>query len=131
MLQRADDHIRMSAVYDLLPSACRRRCGIFGDILVLLVLVPIVWLGWETARNLDIMISISLGVPLSIFAYPVPIAGALMMVYTVALLVGRLSGREPEPSNADFGDGCGWADCGTSSSSSSRSFCCACRSRSC
>ena len=65
--------------------------------------LPIVWLGWETARNLDIMSSISLGLPLSIFAYPVPIGGALMMVHTMALLIGRLMGREPEIPNAGFG----------------------------
>src|SRR4029079_1450861 len=79
-LQRVDDHIRMSAVYDLLPSALQKAVRMFGDVLVLLVLAPIVWLGWETARNLDIMNSISLGLPLSIFAYPVPNGGALVRV---------------------------------------------------
>ena len=103
MLQRADDHIRMSAVYDLLPAVLQKAVRVFGDLLVLLVLVPVVWLGWETARNLDIMSSISLGLPLSIFAYPVPIGGALMMVHTAALLVGRLLGREPEAPKAGFG----------------------------
>ena len=103
MLQRADDHIRMSAVYDLLPTALQKAVRMFGDILVLLVLAPIVWLGWETARNLDIMSSISLGLPLSIFAYPVPIGGALMMVHTAALLAGRLLGREPEAPTSGLG----------------------------
>lgn len=102
-LQRGDDHIRMSAVYDLLPSGIQKAVRLFGDIVVLLVMVPIVWLGWENARGLDVMSSISLGVPLSIFAYPVPIGGALMMVHTAALLIGRLLGREPKPSEAGFG----------------------------
>ena len=47
--------------------------------------------------------SISLGVPLSIFAYPVPIGGALMMAHTAALFVGRLMGREPEAPRAGIG----------------------------
>jgi TRAP-type transport system small permease protein len=102
-LQRVDDHIRMSALYDLLPAPLQKAVRVFGDVLVLLVLAPIVWLGWETARNLDIMSSISLGLPLSIFAYPVPIGGALMMVHTMALLIGRLMGQEPEVPNAGFG----------------------------
>lgn len=102
-LQRVDDHIRMSAVYDLLPSGMRKVVRLLGDVIVLMVLVPIVWLGWENARGLDVMSSISLGVPLSIFAYPVPIGGALMMVHTGALLIGRLLGREPKPSEAGFG----------------------------
>jgi TRAP-type C4-dicarboxylate transport system permease small subunit len=75
---------------------------VFGDLLVLAVLAPIVWLGWQSARNLDIMNSISLGLPLSIFAYPVPVGGALMMIHTVALLIGRLVGREPEPPKASL-----------------------------
>jgi TRAP-type C4-dicarboxylate transport system permease small subunit len=98
-----DDHIRMSAVYDLFPTALKRAVRVFGDVVVLLVLAPIVWLGWVTARNLDIMYSISLGLPLSVFAYPVPVGGALMMVHTTVLLVGRLMGREPEAANAEFG----------------------------
>jgi TRAP-type transport system small permease protein len=102
-LQRVDDHIRMSAVYDLLPAPLQKAVRVFGDVLVLIVLAPIVWLGWETARNLDIMSSISLGLPLSIFAYPVPIGGALMMVHTMALLIGRLMGKEPKIHDAGFG----------------------------
>jgi len=102
-LQRVDDHIRMSAVYDLLPSGIQKVVRLFGDVIVLLALVPVVWLGWENARGLDVMNSISLGVPLSIFAYPVPIGGALMMVHTAALLIRRLLGREPKPSEAGFG----------------------------
>jgi TRAP-type C4-dicarboxylate transport system permease small subunit len=102
-LQRVDDHIRMSAVYDLLPSGIQKAVRLLGDVIVLLVLAPIVWLGWENARSLDVMSSISLGVPLSIFAYPVPIGGALMMVHTAALLIGRLLGREPKPSDAGLG----------------------------
>jgi len=102
-LQRVDDHIRMSAVYDLLPAPLQKAVRMLGDVVVLLVLAPIVWLGWQTARNLDIMSSISLGLPLSVFAYPVPIGGALMMVHTGALLIGRLSGREPEAPRAGLG----------------------------
>ena len=37
-LQRVDDHIRMSAVYDLLPSGIQKAVRLFGDVIVLLVL---------------------------------------------------------------------------------------------
>jgi len=102
-VQRVDDHIRMTAVYDLLPASLQKAVRVLGDILMILVLAPIVWLGWETALGLDVMASISLGLPLSVFAYPVPIAAALMMVHTVALLIGRLVGREPGRSHAGLG----------------------------
>src|SRR5262249_61926615 len=65
MLQRSDDHIRMSAVYDLLPSGIQKAVRLFGDIIVLLALVPIVWLGWENARGLGVLRWVSLCVPLS------------------------------------------------------------------
>lgn len=96
-VQRSDDHIAMTVLHDWLPEGARRIVRLFGDLVVLAVLVPITWLGWETARALDIMSSISLGMPLSIFAYPVPIAGALMMVHTALLILRRLAGR-PIPS---------------------------------
>jgi TRAP-type C4-dicarboxylate transport system permease small subunit len=99
-LQRVDDHIRMSAFYDVLPAPAQKAVGVCGDVVVLLVLAPIVWLGWETARSLDVMNSISLGLPLSMFAYPVPIGGVLMMLHTAALLIARLRGREPPPPKA-------------------------------
>jgi hypothetical protein len=41
------------------------------------------------------MTSISLGLPLSIFAYSVPVTGAVMIVYTVKLLTDRLRGILP------------------------------------
>lgn len=94
-LQRLDDHIRMTALYDYIPDKGKAVFRILGDVTTLAVLVLIVWFGWQTARNLDIMMTIALGVPLSVFAYPVPIAGALMMIYTAITLVRRLSGREP------------------------------------
>lgn len=94
-LQRADDHISMTVLFDLLPDAAKQGVRILGDLVTLAVLVPVVWLGWESARSLDIMHAISLGVPLSAFAYPVPVAGGLMMLHTAALIVRRLTGRLP------------------------------------
>src|SRR5262245_10203135 len=57
-LQRVDDHIRMSAVYDLLPSGIQKAVRLFGDIIVLLALVPIVWLGWGDGRGIEGMYSV-------------------------------------------------------------------------
>ncbi len=96
-LQRVDDHIRMTVLYDYIPDKGKAVFRIIGDVITLAVLVLIVWYGWQTARDLDIMMTIALGVPLSAFAYPVPIAGALMVIYTAITLVRRLSGHEPAP----------------------------------
>lgn len=95
-LQRVDDHVRMGALYDALPPWAQHICCIIGDVTTILVLIPVVWYGWQTARNLDIMLTIALGTPLSVFAYPVPLTGAIMIIYTAILLVRRIRRGAPE-----------------------------------
>ena len=94
-LQRTDDHICMTAFYDALGNVGKRLMLIFSDLVTLAVLLPVVYWGWQNARVLDIMTSISLGLPLSIFAYSVPVTGTVMIVYTVKLLTDRLRGILP------------------------------------
>lgn len=94
VLQRTDEHISMSAVFDLVPQAGKRILLVIGDLITLGLLAPITWWGWNNARALDIMTSISLGLPLSIFAYSIPVTSGLMILYSLALLVRRF-GDEP------------------------------------
>ena len=91
-LQRSDDHIAMTVATDFMPLGLQRAIRLFGDVVTLLVLAIVTWYGWQVARNLDIMTSISLGMPLSVFAYPVPVAGALMIIHTIMLMVRRVRG---------------------------------------
>lgn len=91
-LQRADDHIAMTVVYDVLPASWKVPTRLIGDVATVLVLVPVVWLGWQNAEALEIMSSISLGLPIAIFAYPVPIGGGLMIAHTVAVMIRRFRG---------------------------------------
>ena len=96
-LQRIDDHIRMTVIYDLSSPGVQKTLRVFGDLITLAVLAPLIWLGWETARSLDIMHTISLGMPLSTFVYPVPVALALMFIHTVVILISRFRGPEIAP----------------------------------
>jgi C4-dicarboxylate transporter, DctQ subunit len=91
-LQRSDDHITMTILYDLAPAWLQRLMLLLGDAVTLAVLAPITWFGWQNAQMLDIMSTISLGLPLSIFAYTVPVAGGLMLLHTIALAIKRLLG---------------------------------------
>lgn len=102
-LQRADDHISMTAVYGALGDGGKRVVLIFSDLVTLAVLTPTIYWGWLNARSLDIMTSISLGLPLSIFAYSVPVTGFLMLIYTLKLLVDRFRGVLP-PTHQDLQD---------------------------
>ena len=92
MVHRFDDHISMTVVHDLLPAGGRKALRLFGDLVTLAVMVPVVWLGWQSARSLDIMFTISLGMPLSIFTYPVAIGGALIMIHSIGIAIRRLRG---------------------------------------
>jgi TRAP-type C4-dicarboxylate transport system permease small subunit len=91
-VQRLDDHITMSLVYDLLPPAVQRALRVVGDLVVVAVLLPVVWLGWRNAESVQIMTTISLGLPLSVFAYSIPVCGALMVGHSAWNLVRRLRG---------------------------------------
>jgi TRAP-type C4-dicarboxylate transport system permease small subunit len=91
-LQRTDEHITMNAIFDLLPSSLQRLLLMFCDLLTIALLTPVAWWGWNNARTLDIMQSISLGLPLSIFAYSNPVTAGLMIIFSIGLLVRRFTG---------------------------------------
>lgn len=91
-LQRTDDHISMSVVFDQLPPRAQLAVRLFGDVVTLAVIVPVAWYGWKAAVALDIMYTIALGLPLSVFAYPIPVAGTLIVLHTVSLMVRRVRG---------------------------------------
>jgi TRAP-type C4-dicarboxylate transport system permease small subunit len=93
VLQRTDEHICMTALFSALGAAGQRVLLIVSDLVTIGVLTPITLWGWQNARSLDIMSSISLGLPLSIFAYSVPVSCALMIVYSIRLLIGRFRGE--------------------------------------
>ena len=100
-IQRSDDHISMTIVFDMLGDRAKRWIRVIGDVVTILVLVPVVWYGWKTSISLDIMYTIQLGVPFSLFAYPIPVAGTLMIVHSVMLIYRRLR-NEPIQSSLDL-----------------------------
>ncbi len=91
VVQRTDEHITMTAVFDLLPAGAQRALLVFCDLLTIALLAPVTWWGWSNARTLDIMQSISLGLPLSIFAYSIPVTAGLMIVFSLGLVARRFS----------------------------------------
>ena len=91
-LQRSDDHISMSVLFDQLPPRAQLAVRLFGDLVTLGVLLPVVWYGWKSAVALEIMYTIALGLPLSVFAWPIPVAGALLALHTLSLMVRRVRG---------------------------------------
>jgi TRAP-type C4-dicarboxylate transport system permease small subunit len=102
VLQRSDDHITMGVLHDLMPPTAQRLIRLFSDLVVIAVMVPMAWFGWRNAVGLEIISTVALGLPLAVFAYAVPVSGALMVLHTLVLAWRRLRG-ETIPSHFEPG----------------------------
>lgn len=102
VLQRSDDHISMTVVFDWLPPRGQLAVRLLGDLVALAVLGVIAWYGWQTAQRQLIMSTVSLGLPISVFIVPVPLAATLMIAHTLVVIARRLRGR---PVDAPAGSG--------------------------
>lgn len=103
-LVRDGQHITFDLFYDVLPASARTALRILGEILAIVVFVPIAWSGYFNAARLKIMSTISLGVPVSVFAFAVPVlltfmAGlaAFNLVKEIRMLLRRDSETESRP----------------------------------
>jgi TRAP-type C4-dicarboxylate transport system permease small subunit len=92
ILQRSDDHISMTVVFDWFPARGQLALRLFGDLVALAVLGVIAWFGWQTAVRQLSMSTVSLGLPLAAFVAPVPLAATIMIVHTLVIIAGRLRG---------------------------------------
>lgn len=92
ILQRSDDHISMSVVFDWFPARGQLVLRLLGDVVALAVLGVVAWYGWQTAIRQLVMSTVSLGLPISVFIAPVPVAATLMIVHTLVIMSGRLRG---------------------------------------
>jgi TRAP-type C4-dicarboxylate transport system permease small subunit len=102
VLQRSDDHITMGMLHDLMPPRAQRVLRLFVDLVVVVVMAPMAWFGWRNAVSLEVISTVALGLPLAVFAYAVPVSGALMILHTLVLLWRRLRG-ETIPSHFEPG----------------------------
>ena len=99
LVQREEEHICMTAVFDLFPTLVQKYLRVAGDIIALVIFVILAWLGWVTARGLDIMFTIEMGFPLSVFAYPIPLGASLMALHCTRSIFLRLMNKRPSTGN--------------------------------
>jgi TRAP-type C4-dicarboxylate transport system permease small subunit len=86
-LHRANDHICLTLVYDVLPTRFKSLTLLFVDVLTIALLLPIAWFGFSSAEAVSIIAAASLGLPLSVFAYSVPLLCTLMIVHSAVRVV--------------------------------------------
>ena len=89
-VSRQQDHICLDIVYDLLPASIQRWVRVFGDVLTIVVLVPIAWYGFIDARSQDVISTVSLGIPISVFAYVIPAIMSLIAVHSAVRLAENI-----------------------------------------
>jgi TRAP-type C4-dicarboxylate transport system permease small subunit len=101
IVQRTDDHISMTIVYDWLPDPLKLAVLLLSDLVSLGVLCVIAWYGWSGVIRQMGMSTVSLGVPISVFILPIALGATIMIVHTLVLIAHRLRGRpvsaSPDP----------------------------------
>ena len=100
-VSRQQDHIHMEMLYDFLPRGLQRACLIIGDLVLIGVLGTIAWLGFRDAQWLDIVFTVSLGLPVSFFAYAVPVGLTVFVIHGVVNLIEHLRSPLPAPHRQD------------------------------
>jgi TRAP-type C4-dicarboxylate transport system permease small subunit len=97
ILQRTDDHIAMTVLFDFLPAPLQLATRLLGDVVALVVMAVVAWYGWISAKTQMIMHTVSLGMPIAVFIVPVALAATLMVVHTLVVIVRRLRGQPIRP----------------------------------
>ena len=70
-----------------------------SDLIVLLILLVLVWFGWQLVDRLSFQTSLTLGVPVYYAYVALPLTAALMAVVVCIQTINRLRGVPPV--NAD------------------------------
>jgi TRAP-type C4-dicarboxylate transport system permease small subunit len=96
IVQRSDGHLSMAIVFDLLPLNAQTALRLFGDVVVLAFLGVVVWEGWWTAQSFLDVPTVTLGLPLAVFPFSVPVGGGLMVVHTLRVMIRRIRGQPIE-----------------------------------
>jgi len=89
---RKQDHIDFSVAFSFMSPSMKRVVLIFGDMLMIGMLAAIAWFGFIDARWLDIIMTVSLGLPVSSYAYAVPFILIIFVVHGIVNLLGHLKG---------------------------------------
>lgn len=90
MVQRLNDHMSVPLLYDLLPLLGRRILDVFGDLVILGVLLVLCYEGQRIAYRQLGQSTITLDVSIAAFAYALPVCGLLMLCCLVIDRVSRL-----------------------------------------
>lgn len=104
VVAREYGHIAFDMITGAVPARARRVMLICGESITICVLMPIAWFGFQDARFLDILMTVSLGLPLAAFGYVVPVIVPLTIVFSAIHLVMHLRGQDVEAQKPEFSE---------------------------
>ena len=94
---RRNDHFRLSATAEVFSGRIRAAIEVFQQLVMLLVAGCMVWFGWlNTLTGLGSYLMPSL-TPIAVLYAAIPVAGALIALFSVEKLVNGLRRGFPEP----------------------------------
>jgi len=96
-VSRHQDHICLELFYDFMPRGVQRAFLIIGDLVLIGILAPIAWFGFRDAQWLDIVFTVSLGLPVSFFAYAVPVGLSVFILHGIVNLIEHIRSPLPAP----------------------------------
>jgi len=93
-------HYSVPTLVDMLPSVPRVIVKTISDLIVLLILLVLVWFGWQLVERLSFQTSLTLGVPVYYAYVALPLTAALMAVVVCVQAINRLCGVPPSSADA-------------------------------
>lgn len=85
-------HFVVDFIFTACPQAFQRVAGPLVDLLTVVFLGVILWVGWNTTLNATVQQLPVLGVPVMVQVIAMPIGAALMILHTLMALVRRKAG---------------------------------------
>jgi TRAP-type transport system small permease protein len=88
-------HYSVPNLVEMLPRLSRAAVKTLSDLIVLLILLVLVWFGWQLVDRLSFQTSPALGVPVYYAYVALPLTAALMALAVCGQIIYRLCGVPP------------------------------------
>lgn len=85
-------HFVVDFIFTACPQAFQRIVGPLVDLLTVLFLAVVLWVGWNSSMNATVQQLPVLGVPVVVQVIAMPIGAALMILHTLMALLRRWAG---------------------------------------
>jgi TRAP-type C4-dicarboxylate transport system permease small subunit len=88
-------HYSVPNLVEMLPGLPRLVVKTISDLVVVLILLVLVWFGWQLVNRLSFQTSLTLGVPVYYAYVALPLTAALMALVVCGQIVNRFRGVPP------------------------------------